>query len=771
MAGADAVYAGGPRFGARAFADNFSEEELLHAIDEAHLHGKRFYLTVNTLIKERELPELRKYLIPLYEEGLDAVIVQDTGALNMIRDEFPEMDIHASTQMTITGASGAAFLKEKGVVRVVPARELSLAEVRQIKDATGMEVECFVHGALCYCYSGQCLLSSLLGGRSGNRGQCAQPCRLLYEIEGEKGYFLSLKDICTVEMIPQLIEAGIDSFKIEGRMKRPEYVAGVTSVYRKYTDKYLEGGKKTPCMSVEDKEMLLDLYNRGGFQCGYYTRHNGPEMVAVSRPNHAGTAAVKVLGQRGREISGQALTNLHKGDVIEFPGRVEKHENYTLGRNADKHSEVMLLAPVKQRISKGTVLYRIKNPSLLEALNQQFLFGKKQEKMNGYLTVSAGKPATLIVCCGDKSAEAKSEMCAEKAAKAPLDRERVRQQMMKTGNTPFCFETLEITLEGDVFLPMQQMNEMRRSALEKLEKEIVSSKRRVFREQQYDRSEISGGESEGSVRLSVLVSTKEQLMTAADYGKTNRIYIESTAAEEWREHGDLQKTAESVKRQGTEVFFASPYIFRDRTQQRYEQIYDEFIKDKFDGVLVRNFEFLHFLKEHEYVGKVVLDQNMYVMNSSAKQFWQAEGYFSYTAPFELNHRELKELNIHDAEMVIYGYQNIMVSAQCVTKTVQGCDRSGRIRMLKDRYQKQFPVKPDCRNCYNVIYNSVPLCLFHEREILERLSPRMYRLQFSVESRSEMRYILAEYEKSFIKKEGAGSPLKDYTKGHFRRGIT
>ena len=224
-AGADAVYIGGARFGARAYAENFAEEELIQAIREAHFYDRKLYLTVNTLLKEEEIDGLYDYLAPCYENGLDAVIVQDMGVAGYIRRYFPGLDIHASTQMTITGALGAKFVESRGITRVVPARELSLEEIRQIRRETDLEIECFVHGALCYCYSGQCLLSSMIGGRSGNRGQCAQPCRLPYMFDEKKKYYLSPKDICTLEIIPDLIEAGIDSFKIEGRMKKPEYVA------------------------------------------------------------------------------------------------------------------------------------------------------------------------------------------------------------------------------------------------------------------------------------------------------------------------------------------------------------------------------------------------------------------------------------------------------------------------------------------------------------------------------------------------------------------
>ena len=243
-AGADAVYIGGSLFGARAYADNPKEEELLGAIDYVHLHGRKIYLTVNTLLKENEMEKLYEYLVPYYRQGLDAVIVQDIGVMQFVKHNFPDMSIHVSTQAAVTNALGASFFGRLGADRIVPARELSLKEVRDIKEKTGLEVECFVHGAMCYCYSGQCLLSSMIGGRSGNRGQCAQPCRLPYALDGKKPQdLLSLKDLCTIDDIPLLLPAGIESFKIEGRMKQPGYVYTVVSMYRKYTDLYLSQKK------------------------------------------------------------------------------------------------------------------------------------------------------------------------------------------------------------------------------------------------------------------------------------------------------------------------------------------------------------------------------------------------------------------------------------------------------------------------------------------------------------------------------------------------
>lgn len=287
-AGADAVYFGGSRFGARAYAGNFNKEEVLEAIDFSHIHGKKVFMALNTLLKEKELEEeLYEYLLPYYEHGLDAVIVQDFGVMQFVRRNFKELPIHTSTQMTVTNVEGARLLKEAGASRIVMARELSLEEIHRIKKEVSVELESFVHGALCYCYSGQCLFSSMLGGRSGNRGRCAQPCRLPYEAFTTKaGYPLSPKDLCTIDMIPQLAENGVYSFKIEGRMKRAEYAAGVVSVYRKYMDYYRMQGKEGYHVSKKDHQKLFDFGNRSGFTEGYYKQWNGADMITFTKPGH-----------------------------------------------------------------------------------------------------------------------------------------------------------------------------------------------------------------------------------------------------------------------------------------------------------------------------------------------------------------------------------------------------------------------------------------------------------------------------------------------------
>lgn len=299
-AGADAVYLGGQRFGARAFAGNFSREELLEGLSLAHLWNRKIYLTVNTLTKQDELSGLCDWIAPFYEAGLDGVIVQDMGVLEKLRKNFPGMELHASTQMTVTESRSALFLKSLGVCRIVPARELSLEEIRLLKEQTGLAMEVFIHGALCYCYSGQCLFSSFLGGRSGNRGRCAQPCRQPYTVLGQEAgggrmggksqqkppaYPLSLKDLCVLPFLPELMDAKIDSFKIEGRMKSPEYVAGVTAIYRKYMDLYLTDREHWQ-IDPKDQELLAKLYVRSETGGGYYHRHNGREMLTLEKPGY-----------------------------------------------------------------------------------------------------------------------------------------------------------------------------------------------------------------------------------------------------------------------------------------------------------------------------------------------------------------------------------------------------------------------------------------------------------------------------------------------------
>ena len=420
-AGADAVYLAGNQFGARAYAENFTTEELLECIRYGHLLGRKIYLTVNTLLKNQEMKLLQDYLAPLYEAGLDAVIVQDLGVLRFIRERFPGLKLHVSTQMTICSRWGASLLKEMGASRIVPARELGLEELIAMREESGVQVEAFVHGAMCYCYSGQCLFSSILGGRSGNRGRCAQPCRLPYTLSEGKGckecYPLSLKDMCTIEHIPRLIEAGIDSFKIEGRMKRPEYAAGVTDIYRRCIDNYYalrsrmepREAAEEYRVSEEDRRDLASLYVRDGLQDGYYFRRNGRDMVSIDSPAY-------------RESDERVLCRIRE-------------------RYLDAH---------------------LKLPVTVRAF------------------FHVGRPAkvTLETQCpslGRLSAGAEGEPVAQ-AQKQPITEENVRKQLCRLGDSAFCADGAEISMDPDSFYPLKQINELRRRAVAELERKILRAR-------------------------------------------------------------------------------------------------------------------------------------------------------------------------------------------------------------------------------------------------------------------------------------------------------
>ena len=367
-AGADAVYLGGEKYGARAYADNFSNEEIISAIRYAHIFNRKVYLTINTLMKENEYKNLCDYIRPFYIHGLDGVIVQDIGAFGILKECFPRLELHASTQMTLTSELGISYLKEMGASRVVPARELSLDEIKAIKEKVDIEIECFVHGAMCYCYSGQCLFSSILGGRSGNRGRCAQPCRLPYKFSknGQESYPFSLKDMCTVEFIPQLIEAGIDSFKIEGRMKKPEYAAGVTAIYRKYIDLYYKNGDKNFKVAKEDLNKLSKLYIRSDIQDGYYFRHNGKEMITPGKPSYSGSDDTYLAQIRQNYIESAKKISINMyGSFLEGEKAVltASYQDIVVsleGNNIDKaQNRPMLKADIEKQLLKvGNTVFK-----------------------------------------------------------------------------------------------------------------------------------------------------------------------------------------------------------------------------------------------------------------------------------------------------------------------------------------------------------------------------------------------------------------------------
>lgn len=763
-AGADAVYIGGSSFGARAFAENLGEDDLLEAIDYVHLHGRKIYLTVNTLLKEEELNGmLYDYLLPYYRQGLDAVIVQDIGVLKFIREHFPDLPVHASTQMTITNVSGAKFLESLGVERVVTAREMTLPEIEEIAKQTNLEIESFVHGALCYCYSGQCLYSSLIGGRSGNRGQCAQPCRLPYKVNGKTSYTMSLKDMCAVDLLPDLIEAGIHSFKIEGRMKKPEYVAAVTSIYRKYVDAYLENGRKGFHVTKEDKEILMDLYNRGGFHSGYYKMWNGKEMLSLTRPNHAGVPSVRVVKQQGKDVKMHALVEMHKGDVVELPDK----ENYTLGRDIKAGEAVSLPLRSKRPLAKGMVLNRTRNEALLRQLREDVVERKIKEKINGKLILSSGKGAKLELYSQSLAVQVEGEEV-QKAMNQPMTRERIEKQLRKTGNTEFAFDKLEIEMDDGIFFPLQSLNELRRRGIERLEEKLLSQYRRQEPVREKEVTEKQAESSEGKTdSFYVYVEKPEQFETVISFDCVSRIYVDCNIVGQAWENDVLKKMAQRAHERKIEIYFAMPYIFRKNAKSLYEDFFTNF---GMDGVLVRNYESYAFVREKAPSLPIVVDCNMYEFNHQAKEFWKEQNVAGLTAPLELNYRELRELGIREMELIVYGYLQMMVSAQCIRKTTEGCTKVPGFLKMTDRKNKEFTVKNCCDYCYNVIYNAKPFSLLDQTEEIAMLSPKALRLHFTLEGKEETNRILTYFEDVFLKKKRINPPEGTFTRGHFKRGI-
>ena len=747
-AGANAVYIGGSRFGARAYADNLDEEAMIRAIDFVHLHNCRIYMTVNTLVKEKELPELYGYLKPYYEAGLDAVLVQDLGVFSYIREYFPDLPLHISTQMTVTGKYSAADLKRMGAVRVVPARELSLKEIREIRETTGLEVETFVHGALCYCYSGQCLFSSLIGGRSGNRGRCAQTCRLPFDVEkGDKvlggkneKYVLSLKDLCTLDLLPEILEAGVCSLKIEGRMKSPRYTAGVVSIYRKYVDMYLACGRSGYRVDPADRRALLELFDRGGQSEGYYKEHNGRDMVVLK----------------------------------EKPAFREPDQELF------DHLDRTYVDAVKKEPIRGTALVTEGKPVRLTVEYTPSL--EPAETMEDGMAVL--EPVS-VACTGDM---------AETAKNAPMDGDRIRKQLMKTGDSPFFFEELEVLVEGKVFLPVQALNRLRREALEELCKAVTERFHRKSGEE-YKNTEAEGaersaagenGEEKGTglqacldgqktaPEFAVSVSHMDQFREALALVREKReagaetpfgIYL---AGEEF-DPGQWKELADRCHKAGSACYLMMPRIFRSQAEQFFLAHMEELKNAGFDAIGVGSMEEPGFLRKHLPEMKQYFDHGMYVFNHWAEKAMKAYGASRVTLPVELNARELSDAGVR-GELIVYGYLPMMVSAQCVKKTMEGCTGRPEVLYLRDRKGKAFPVKNQCRFCFNTIYNESPLSLLGLSGEAARLSPEAYRIILTLEDRETAKRVLRTFYEEYMEGKRQDPPSGNFTRGHFKRGV-
>ncbi len=726
-AGADAVYLAGNRFGARAYADNFTEDELIDCIRYAHLFGRRIYLTVNTLIKEAEFSELYDYLLPYYKAGLDGVIVQDIGVFAFVRKHFPDMELHVSTQMTITGKYSASLLKEMGACRVVPARELSLEEMVSIKEATGLEIEAFIHGAMCYCYSGQCLFSSILGGRSGNRGRCAQPCRLPYKVQDKdkitkECYPLSLKDMCTIEYLPQLIEAGIDSFKIEGRMKKPEYAAGVTAIYRKYIDKYYNEKGKPFHVSKKDLDKLSCLYIRSERQDGYYHKHNGKDMITLDSPAYSGSDDNLLA-----HIRTTYLEQAPKQSII----------MYGTFLTGEKASVTLVMDDLSVTVAGEIVSVAQKQPITSENVEKQL---KK-------LGDSIFQASDIMITISEN-------------AFYPLKaiNELRRKAVIQ----------LENALIHKYGLPLS------RNIIDETTPEPNQGHKQPCKITE----DTTGNASNQQIYHAPIVSvrTLAQLHALQQYSKTHavsKLYVDADLLRNLKTNGSLETELKPIALTKCEIIVALPFMLRKSDEAYLRELLTITNENKhlFSGFLVRNLEGMGFLHTEGYNGAIYADAGFYVWNRETLKEWQGM-IKGFCIPYELKSGEQKSVFNGEVlcEKIIYGRIPMMLTANCVAKTTDNCRKGkGESQLyLIDRYQKKFPVVLNCIHCMNIIYNTVPLSLHGEwGKWKERAAMR---LDFTIESENETYELLSFFGSLYNGRTDIKLPIDNYTTGHEKRGV-
>ncbi|MBQ9032401.1 MAG: U32 family peptidase [Parasporobacterium sp.] len=499
-AGCDAVYLGGSLFSARAFAGNFDADAVVRAIEFCHLFDVKVYMTVNTLLKEQEISALESYMRPFCETGLDGVIIQDPGVARILGNAFPDLPLHASTQMSISSVYGAKFLKSLGFTRIVPARELTLREITEIKSQVDIEIESFVHGAMCYAYSGKCLFSSFLGGRSGNRGRCAQPCRQRYELKTESAdgqnrkpvreYIMSMKDLCTLAELPELIDAGIDSFKIEGRMKNPSYVAATVDAYRRARNLYLSSGdsqrNRGEYRELADQLILRmqDIYNRGGFYSGYYfpkepvsekgssfTAEKGRPMITPERPNHTGLLLGKVKKVQGPDVSIQLTHPVHRQDVLEI-----EEAGVELTSPVDCAGDGILILKGKElkKIRPGMRVFRTRNQQLLDSVEEDLIRRERKVPAKAVVIARKGAPLQIRLTSRDGAVTVRVEGgSVEQAASSPSTRESLLEKLSRTGGTHVELDA-DCEMDPDVFIPMSEFNALRRKAVEQFKQALAA---------------------------------------------------------------------------------------------------------------------------------------------------------------------------------------------------------------------------------------------------------------------------------------------------------
>lgn len=659
QSGADAVYIGGSEFSARRSAVNFSLDEIEEAAKYCRLRNVKLHVATNILIKEKETDAFLEYVGKLNDIGVDAVIIQDVGMAMSVREMYPDLPLHASTQMTVTNVESAKKLKEAGFSRVVLARELSKDAIEKITLESGIETEVFVHGALCMSYSGQCLMSSMIGGRSGNRGMCAQPCRLPYIIGDKKGHILSPKDLCMIEHLKELEEIGVASLKIEGRLKRSEYTAAVCGIYRKYLDTQEK-------VSKEDMQELYNAFSRSGFTDKYYLGTSGKSMMCYENPANA-------------------AENIFTEDTKK---RCQENANI-------KKTEIFISAELRRN-----------------------------------------KPLTVSVWNNDGIFVSKTgSIMSEEARNVELSEERLKLQLLKLGDTPFFANDTEVILDTGITLPISEINNVRRLAID----EFIKEKSKAPERRKYERKIKNYGFEKKEVILCAEVWTKEQARACIENGITT-IYADTPLANELK---NIYKDAEIIAK--------LPPIFRN--DRNYEE-------PQTDAVLISNIG--QAIDSKKCIGGLRLN----IFNSESAEFYK--DLERVTLSPELNLKELAQISAK-GEVIGYGRIPLMALENCPLRSLGKCQKNKNNEVLEDRRHEKFPLKCN-EGCVLEVINSKPIYLADKPEFVNNLKIRAIRLIFTVENFEECGKIIREYRIAFNGHIGNSPKENTFTRGHYYRGV-
>ena len=737
--GANAVYFGLDKFNARVNGRNFEDEELVKAIKYAKLRNVKTHLTLNILIKNKEFEEALKLVEFAYNSGIDAVIVQDLGLAKKIMELFPKLEVHSSTQMTIYNLDGVKEIEKLGYSRCVLARELSIEEIKNICKNTNIEIEVFIHGALCICYSGQCLMSSLIGGRSGNRGRCAGTCRLPYSLlkdgqEQEKGYLLSSKDVCTLDILPELIEAGVKSFKIEGRMKSKEYVGIVTSIYRKYID--LAESNQEYVVDKKDREMLMQIFNRGGFSTGYLKGKLGKNMMYTKRPNHIGTLLGEVISY-----------NPNKGHVkIKLCKELDLGDSIAIGDSSCKISELM---------QKNNKTVSIK---LNQKMDQKIGKENIKRKVNCNIELKQDKVIKLELQDIDTNISVKLEgdSVVKKADNAGITSKRIEEQLSKTGNTIFKIENINIKMDESIIVPISSLNEIRRRGLEELEHKLLESFKREQVNLKLDVKEEKFIPKE-EVKVTLCLNKISKEIDYASLKNVDNVYIPF----KYFLDEDLKESIENISKK-----FSTYILLPAITKSNYEKLlYNNLpkIAERVEGIVISNLSQIYEIEKLGINGKkLVANYTMNIENNFTVEELKRLGVCKYIVPPEAEKETIRGLTENiEKETIVYGRTLLMTTEYCTIGTLKNCPamcQKGRYT-LKDRMGFEFPIYTDRINCNNLIYNSKITSISYKD-----LQTDSIKIDILEETKEEIQRIID------IQKRGERLEGQDYTNGNLNREI-